>query len=114
VPDLGGTKRLNREYANDFKCIFYSAMIFSLGNGVAWPLAFGWFFPKIVAIVTDAAVSGESIQDMKLEIVLPWIIIGTYAFIVQTMQTYLFGIYGVKLSNAVKYDWFKSRHQLPR
>ena len=43
-----------------------------------------------------------------MQIVLPWVVIGIYALVVQTAQTYLFGIYGAKLSNVVKYDWFKS------
>merc|ERR1719384_1455820 len=57
VPDLGGTKRLNKEYANNFKCVFYSAIIFSLGNGILFPVAYGWYFPEIITFLTEAAVS---------------------------------------------------------
>ena len=44
IPDFGGTKRLNKEYANKFKCIFYCAILMSVLNGALWPVAYGWFF----------------------------------------------------------------------
>ena len=49
VPDMGGTKRLNKEYAGEFSCLFYWAIIFSLGNGLLWPVSYGWFFPEVCA-----------------------------------------------------------------
>merc|ERR1719361_1676153 len=118
VPDLGGTSRLNKEYANKFSFLFYGAVILSLGNGLLWPVAYGWFFPEIITFLTEEGISvdenGEiswNLEDAAVQIVLPCIIIGVYALLVQTFQTYLFGIYGAKLSNLVKYDWFKAMLQ---
>ena len=118
IPYLGGTKRLNKEYAHQFKCLFYSAITMSLLNGALWPVAYGWFFPEIIAILSEeirCEADALSLADCEtnfekaaLQLVIWWIVIGVYALIVNILQTYWFGIYGAKLANVVKYEWFNS------
>eukprot|EP00486_Rosalina_sp_Unknown_P004417 CAMPEP_0201568932 /NCGR_PEP_ID=MMETSP0190_2-20130828/10301_1 /ASSEMBLY_ACC=CAM_ASM_000263 /TAXON_ID=37353 /ORGANISM="Rosalina sp." /LENGTH=1342 /DNA_ID=CAMNT_0047990649 /DNA_START=38 /DNA_END=4067 /DNA_ORIENTATION=- len=118
VPDLGGTKRLNKEYAHQFKCIFYSAMLMALLNGALWPVAYGWFFPEIIAILSEEircsadalslADCDTNFEEAALQLVIWWIIIGVYALVVNILQTYWFGIFGTKLGNIVKYEWFNA------
>jgi ATP-binding cassette subfamily B (MDR/TAP) protein 1 len=35
-----------------------------------------------------------------------WVTIGVYALVTQFLSSYFFGVYGTKLANAVKRDWF--------
>jgi len=115
VPDLGGTKRLNKDYANNFSCLFFGGCIMSLGNGLVFPVAYGWYFPEIITFLTEKGYSVDAsgkivwnLEDAAVELILPWLVLGFYVLIVQTLQVYFFGMYGAKLKNVVKYDWFKS------
>lgn len=47
-------------------------------------------------------------EEAALQLVIWWIVIGVYALVVNVLQTYWFGIYGTKLANIVKYEWFES------
>eukprot|EP01084_Bolivina_argentea_P226030 381874_1 len=115
---MGGTNRLNREYAKQFKCLWISAAIFACLNGVLWPISYGWFFPEIITMLSeeihceaDALTLSDchtSFEKASLKLAMYWLAIGVYALIVNIVQSYLFGIYGVRLSNMVKLDWFKS------
>merc|ERR1719244_2424068 len=101
VPDLGGTKRLGLEYANELRGLFYTANSFAILNGAVFPVAYGWIFPEMLEALADT-----DLEAQMLRLCLTWFLIGVYAFIVQFTCSFLFGIYGTKLANAVKRDWF--------
>jgi len=91
-------------------------------NGALWPVAYGYIFPEMIEILTEQAITvtvtggGDfattsivyetNFEERATELILSWVLIGVYAFVVQFLQAYLFGIYGCRLGNAVKRDWF--------
>jgi len=116
VPDFGGTKRLNRDYANEFQCPFYFGTLMAVLNGPLWPVAYGWFFPEIITMLSEEiscepdalslADCHTTFEKASLRLVYGWLAIGVYALVVNVLQTYLYGLYGVHVQNAVKYEWF--------
>merc|ERR1719474_553471 len=131
IPNLGGTKRLAAEYAKEHRCLFYSAAFFSILSGAVMP-SFAVLFPRIIEVLmeqgivitvnadtvdgdglwstTGSAITSTSwstnIEGAATELVLMFVAMGVFAFIAMFAQIFIFSIYGTKLANAVKRDWF--------
>merc|ERR1719162_2880243 len=104
VPDMGGTKRLLKDYAQDFQCLFYSASICALLAGLLFPVAFGWYFPDILKVFAEEGYQNCEVdpdtltvpkgctefEEAALRLVIPWVALGTYGLIFWTLQIYFF------------------------
>merc|ERR1719361_3213724 len=53
VPDLGGTKRLAAEYAQEFQCTFYLSLILSLIGGGLECSVWAYLFPESLEILSN-------------------------------------------------------------
>jgi len=122
VPDMGGTKRLLAEYANDFKCIYWSAVISALLTGLLFPAAFAYFFPEILEFFAEEGYADcdldletyevpagcTKFEEASVRLVIPWVAMGLYGLITFVAASYFFSLYAVTVTNRVRFEWLKA------
>jgi len=104
VPDLGGTKRLAAEYAQEFQCEFYFSVILSLIGGALECFVWAYLFPESLEILYDPDAS--DFDNELTMLILKFVIVGICNFVCTSGGFYLFIVYAEKLTSAVKRDWF--------
>jgi len=127
VPDMGGTKRLVREYASDYKFYFYTGSFFAMLAGLLFPVAFGLIFPEImkffleeagISTLDERCIDGYNagrfpkgctqFEEASLQLVVPWVALGVYSVIVYVVQFPLIELYAVRVMNSVQLEWFQA------
>ena len=110
VPDLGGSKRLGKEYGSKYKCYTFGGYLFAFLNGCMMPL-FGVLFREILDILAESIdpETGESnFAEKSLRTLVYWLAMGTGCGTFTILQYYFWGTYGTKVSIDVRSEWFES------
>jgi len=113
VPDMGGTKRLSKEYGQKYCCYTFGGYLFAFLNGSVMPL-FGVLFREILAILTDSInpITGETnFAERSLRTLVYFVGMGLGAGIFTILQYYFWGTYGTRVAMDVRSEWFTALMQ---
>eukprot|EP00486_Rosalina_sp_Unknown_P007230 CAMPEP_0201574368 /NCGR_PEP_ID=MMETSP0190_2-20130828/18806_1 /ASSEMBLY_ACC=CAM_ASM_000263 /TAXON_ID=37353 /ORGANISM="Rosalina sp." /LENGTH=661 /DNA_ID=CAMNT_0048002515 /DNA_START=126 /DNA_END=2111 /DNA_ORIENTATION=- len=110
IPDMGGSKRLGKEYGSKYCCYTLGGYLFASLNGCMMPL-FGVLFREILDILAESIdpVTGESnFAEKSLRTLVYWLAMGTGCGTFTILQYYFWGTYGTRVSIDVRSEWFES------
>jgi len=118
VPDMGGTKRLLKDYAQDFQCLFYSGSLFAMLTGLILP-AFAYLFPEILTVFVEEGYANCEVdpdtlivakgctqfEERSTRLVGSWVALGVYALVTYVCMAYFTSSYATNVTVRVRLQW---------
>merc|ERR1719162_384062 len=119
VPDMGGTKRLLKDYAQDFQCLFFSSSLFAMLTGLIVPVGFAYLFPQVLTVFVEEGYANCEVdpdtlivakgctqfEELSTRLVGSWVTLGVYALVTYVCMAYFTSSYATNVTVRVRLQW---------